>query len=86
MTRSIPHSAFTPQDKVPADVVDRYRIRDWGAGYFGLSTDGKVTVSVDTPSGKVAVALANKNVRTAWAMLTRGESYQRNYQHELPAA
>jgi len=36
-------------------------------------------------TGKAAVALANKNVRTAWAMLTRGESYQRNYQHELSA-
>ena len=57
MSRSIPHSGFTPHDTVPADTVDRYRIRDWGAGYFGLSTDGKVTVSVDTPNGKVAVAL-----------------------------
>jgi transposase len=37
-------------------------------------------------TGKAAVALANKNVRTAWAMLTRGESYQRHYQHEQLAA
>jgi transposase len=37
-------------------------------------------------TGKAAVALANKNVRTAWAMLTRGESYQRHYQHERLAA
>ena len=29
--------------------------------------------------GKASVALANKNVRTAWAMLTRGEDYDRNY-------
>jgi len=27
--------------------------------------------------GKASVALANKNVRTAWAMLTKGEDYQR---------
>ena len=27
--------------------------------------------------GKASVALANKNVRTAWAMLTRGEAYDR---------
>jgi transposase len=32
--------------------------------------------------GKAAVALAHKNARTAWAMLTRGESYQRNYEYE----
>lgn len=36
--------------------------------------------------GKAAVALAHKNARTAWAMLTRGESYERHYQHERLAA
>ena len=36
--------------------------------------------------GKAAVPLAHKNVRTAWAMLTRGESYQRNYECEQLAA
>ena len=37
-------------------------------------------------TGKATVALAHKNARTAWAMLTRGESYQRNYEHEQLAA
>ncbi len=36
--------------------------------------------------GKAAVALANKNTRTAWAMLTRGETYEKQYQHEQLAA
>lgn len=37
-------------------------------------------------TGKASVALANKNVRTAWALLTRGESYDRHHQAELEAA
>jgi len=37
-------------------------------------------------AGKASVALANKNVRTAWAMLTTGESYQRHYQAVQQAA
>ena len=36
-------------------------------------------------TGRASVALANKNVRTAWALLTRGESYDRQYVHELRA-
>ena len=30
-------------------------------------------------AGKAAVALANKNVRTAWALLTQGTEYQKTY-------
>ena len=29
--------------------------------------------------GKASVALANKNARTAWAMLTKGTDYDRSY-------
>ena len=34
--------------------------------------------------GRAAVALANKNARTAWALLTQGEEYKR--EHEVPLA
>lgn len=34
---------------------------------------------------RAAIALANKNVKTAWAMVTRGEAYQRREQLELAA-
>ena len=36
--------------------------------------------------GKAAVALANKNVRTAWALLTSGAVYNRAQNHEALAA
>lgn len=34
---------------------------------------------------RAAIALANKNVRTAWVMVTRGEEYQRRAQLEVAA-
>jgi len=34
---------------------------------------------------RAAVALANKNVRTAWAMVTQGTEYQRRLQLEMAA-
>jgi transposase len=34
---------------------------------------------------RAAIALANKNVKTAWAMVTRGEEYQRREQLEMAA-
>ena len=36
--------------------------------------------------GRAAVALANKNARTAWALLTQGASYDRDYGESLAAA
>ena len=36
--------------------------------------------------GRAAVALANKNARTAWALLTQGAAYNRNYEVSLAAA
>ena len=36
--------------------------------------------------GRAAVALANKNARTAWALLTQGAAYDRDYGESLAAA
>jgi len=36
--------------------------------------------------GRAAVALANKNARTAWALLTQGAAYDREYGESLAAA
>ena len=36
--------------------------------------------------GRAAVALANKNARTAWALLTQGAAYDRDHGESLAAA
>jgi len=45
------------QDWSPENAAALYRIRDWSAGYFGLSDQGLVTVTLDFPEGRVAVPL-----------------------------
>ena len=37
-------------------------------------------------AGKASVAPANKNVRTAWALLTRGTPYEKHHEQRLQAA
>ena len=53
-------------------------------GKIGNSTKDKwlLALIARAGSGKAAVALANKNVRTAWALLTQGTTYQKTM---LPA-
>jgi transposase len=48
-------------------------------GKMGNSTKDKWLLALigRAGSGKAAVALANKNVRTAWALLTQGTTYQK---------
>jgi arginine decarboxylase len=45
------------KDWSPEKAAALYRVRDWSAGYFGLSDDGLVTVTLDFPQGRVAVPL-----------------------------
>ena len=45
------------QDWTIAKAAELYRIRDWSAGYFGMSEDGLVDATVDFPSGRVSVPL-----------------------------
>lgn len=47
----------TPTEWSPADAADLYGIRNWGAGYFEISDDGAVAVSVPGNGGRVAVSL-----------------------------
>ena len=37
------------------------------------------------PANVVAVAIASKMARTAWAILARGQAYQRNFVNVKPA-
>jgi len=44
-------------DWSPEKAAALYRVRDWGAGYFDLSDEGNVTVTLDFPEGRVSVSL-----------------------------
>ena len=45
------------------------------SAYIGLTPEWLLDLVARGGTGKAAVALANKNVRTAWAMLTHGTEY-----------
>jgi len=45
------------QDWSPQKAAALYRVRDWSAGYFDLSDEGLVTVTLDFPEGRVSVPL-----------------------------
>jgi len=44
-------------DWSPERAAALYRVRDWSAGYFDLSEEGLVTVTLDFPEGRVSVPL-----------------------------
>jgi arginine decarboxylase len=44
-------------DWSPEQAAALYRVRDWSAGYFDLSAEGLVTVTLDFPEGRVSVPL-----------------------------
>jgi arginine decarboxylase len=45
------------QDWSPEKASELYRVRHWSAGYFGLSDEGLVAVTLDFPEGRVSVPL-----------------------------
>jgi arginine decarboxylase len=56
------------QDWSPEKAAALYRIREWSAGYFDLSNEGLVTVTLGFPEGRVSVPLMDM----VWGMNERG--------------
>jgi arginine decarboxylase len=56
------------QDWSPKKAAALYRIHEWSAGYFDLSDEGLVTVTLEFPEGRVSVPLMDM----VWGMNERG--------------
>jgi len=50
-----------------------------------VPTPWQTKIQARRPDNVVAVALANKMARTAWAILARGQTYQKDYVSVKPA-
>jgi transposase len=50
-----------------------------------VPTPWQTGIQARRPANVAAVALAHKMARTAWAILARGQAYQRNYVSVKPA-